>query len=203
MAERLRRCQLSALALSLLALVGGLTLTGCGNTLQDKTVSDNELETLLEEQHYPVYWLGSSFHGLQLTAVTSDPSGAYTLQYGNCFVGGQQACLTPLEVISSPENSFLPGSGSHGTSTTTIRGAKGLIAQRGEVVELATGAGDVDIRSRHSTLALAAANEMVPLNETGEPGATLPKTIANPEDSKPLSIQEPHPLKLLKPIPSS
>lgn len=185
------------------ACVFAALLGGCGNTLQDKPVANIELEQMLQVQRYPIYWLGSSFDGLDLTSATADPGGAYALQYGNCFVGGQEACLTPLEVISSPEASFLPGAGAQHTKPTSIRGTKGMVAQNGEVLDVATGPVVVEIRSRKRMLAFAAAKQMVPINELGEPGATLPAAKPDREsEEKPLATQQPHPLKLLPPIPA-
>lgn len=187
---------------ALLALLATLTLAGCGDTLQAKPVANVELEQLIEVQRYPVYWLGSNFEGLSLTSVNAEPSGAYALQYGTCFVGGQQACLTPLEVISTPYTSHLPGEDMLGAQKTSIRGARTLIVQHGQVLALATGRVVVEVRSLRRKLALSAAQTMVPINELGEPDANLPAVIPiSASEREPLPEQRPHPLALLPPIP--
>lgn len=198
----LRDRRLTAIALLGAILASTLALAGCGDTLQDKPVANLELEALLEVQRYPVYWLGSRFDGLQLASAAADPSGAYALQYGNCFVGGQQACLTPLEVITTPETSHLFGEDMVGAEKTSIRGARTLIVQHGQVLAVATGRVVVEVRARKRKLALAAAGEMTPINQLGEPGQTLPAVIPiSGSERNALPEQRPHPLALLPPIP--
>lgn len=191
-----------ALAL-LLACVPAALLGGCANTIQDQPVRNVALERLLEVQRYPIYWVGASFHGLKLTSALPQIGGAYVVQYGDCYVGGQEACLTPLELISSPDNSFIPGIGTRDTEVTRIRGVKAVIAERGEVVELKTSDAVIAIRARRRSIALAAAQEMVPINQLGEPNTPLPAALPDTGYAeKPLNTQRPHPLKLLPPIPS-
>jgi hypothetical protein len=151
---------------------------GCGNTLQDERLSASTLEPLVLAEGFPVFWLGTSFHGMPLSAAGADPSGAYEVQYGACSTGGPETCISPLAVISSPNNSFLPGA-SAATGMASIRGVRALIAQHGKTIELATGPAVVDIRATSSALALAAAREMAPVNEPGSPGARLSKALPN------------------------
>ncbi len=82
---------------ALAALLAGCTLAlgACGDTLQDRPIAHNELESLIVAP-YPVYWLGGSFQGLQITEASHDPSGAFSVQYGDCVVGGQSTCVTPV-----------------------------------------------------------------------------------------------------------
>ena len=96
----------STLAL-LLALCAGAA-GACGNTVQDQPIPHNTLETLLLAP-YPVYWLGRSFRGIAITEAARDPSGAFNVQYGDCQQGGQGTCVPPLRVVTSPDNSFVPG----------------------------------------------------------------------------------------------
>jgi hypothetical protein len=166
-----RRCLAAALAL----LCAGL-LAGCGNTLQNEPLSASTLEPLVLAEGFPVFWVGASFHGMPLSVVNADPSGAYEVQYGACATGGPETCISPLAVISSPDNSFLPGAGA-ATGVTSIRGVRALIAQRGKTIELATGAAVVDIQASSPALALAAAHEMAPVNRLGSPGASLPAAL--------------------------
>ena len=44
------------------------------------------------------------------------------MQYGNCLQGGQGVCVSPLKIVTSPDNSFLPGAPGAGR-TTQVRGA--------------------------------------------------------------------------------
>ena len=93
---------------------------------------------------FRVYWLGASFRGLGVQQVSHDPGGAYSVQYGNCLTGGQGTCLPPLLVVTSPENTFVPG-GSARTRQVQIRGLPALEAHSGQVVMIPTGDVVVDI----------------------------------------------------------
>ena len=106
-----------------------LALGGCGNTLQDQPIAHNTLESLIVAP-YPVYWLGRSFQGLQITEATHDPGGAFTVQYGNCLQGGQGTLRAAAAVVTSPDNSFLAG-GSSPQRRAPIRGVPAVFAQRG------------------------------------------------------------------------
>lgn len=184
-----------AVAAGVLAVASALG--GCGNTLQDQPIPHNTLETLIVAP-YPVYWLGRSFHGLQLTEASHDPSGAFSVQYGDCVVGGQNTCVPPLHVTTSPDNSFVPG-GSTSQRTTQIRGVAAVVAQRGTTIEIPTAGVVVGIYADSAPLAAAAARTLVPINEAGAPGQTLPARL--PETgfaSAPLPTQEPPPLHALR-----
>lgn len=185
------------LAAALLAAVCAGALGGCGNTLQDKPIPHNILESLLVNQ-FPVYWLGASFHGLAVTEASGDPSGGFSVQYGDCLEGGQGTCVAPLRVITSADNSFLPGEAAP-SRRTVIRGVPALVAEAGRTIVLPTGPVVVDIYARDSGLAQAAARTVVPLNEPGAPYAPLP--APRPDTgygSTPLPSQEPPPLRLLR-----
>jgi hypothetical protein len=171
--RRTRSRRLLAVGLACACLIAG-----CGNTLQSQPLTSASLEPLETTEHYPVYWLGARFEGLALTSVSSDPSGAFALQYGNCARGGPETCVAPLQLVSSPDNSFLPGVAGH-PAGASIRGVRGVRLQGGEVIEIATGPAVVDVRAENPRLALLAVREMVPINELGRPGESLPKAQPN------------------------
>ncbi len=152
-----------------------LALGDCGDTLQNQAVSANTLEGVIEAP-YPVYWLGSRFEGMQLTESTHDPGGAYTLQYGNCLRGGQSVCVAPLRVVTSPDNSFVPG-GAAPSSVSSIRGVPATIAQAGRSISIPTAGVVVSIYASNPQLALAAARTVVAINEVSEPEAPLPAPL--------------------------
>src|SRR5580700_7882378 len=113
----------------LACMLCALGLGACGNTLQDQPIPHNSLESLLLAP-YPVYWLGGSFHGLAITEASRDPSGAFTVQYGDCLEGGQSTCVPPLKVVTSPDNSFVPGEGSATARTAaSLRRAGAFFAE--------------------------------------------------------------------------
>ncbi len=144
-------------------MLGALGLSSCANTIQDQPTPPSALESLVIQEGFPVYWLGGTFQGLPITNVGRDPSGAYEIQYGNCLVGGESVCVTPLQIVTSPDNSFLPG-GSAVQSAVLIRGVHGRSALGGKALALATGSVVVNLYANRPALARAAAEAMVPIN---------------------------------------
>lgn len=180
-------------ALALGALCAAM-LAACGST-RYRTLNAGALEPLVAVERYPVFWLGGVFDGMPLTLVTSDPSGAYTIQYGACTSGGPESCISPLELVSEPDNSFLPGAGAT-TSAVSIRGVRAFLAQSGRVIDIPTGPVVVEIRATSSRLALQAARRMVPINDLGSPEGRLPR--AQPSSgfaAQPTEAQRPQPLQ--------
>ncbi len=182
---------------SLAALASALALGACGDTLQDQPIPHNTLETLLVAP-YPVYWLGRAFDGKRITEASHDPGGAFTVQYGDCVVGGQSTCISALRVVTSPDNSFLPG-GTTAQRATTLRGAPAVVAQRGQTILIATAGVVVGIYADDAKLAARAAQTIVPINEPAVPGGQLPARLPDTGfGSTPLPSQMPSPLRALR-----
>jgi hypothetical protein len=182
--------------LAVLLALCPFALASCANTLQDLPTPRTALEPLVLNSRYPVYWVGEVFHRLAITEATHDPGGAYTLHYGDCVVGGQYTCVSPLTVVTSPDNSFVPGGGA-GHSDFPLRGVRALSALGGSTLEIATAGVVVSIDARSAPLALAAAQTMVPINELGVPGAPLPPRLSDTGfGSAPLAGQKPLALRL-------
>ena len=184
--------------LAALPLAGlcALTLAGCGNTIQDRPISHSILEQLIVAP-YPVYWLGGRFAGLSITEGTRDPGGSFSLQYGDCIRGGQGFCISPLRIITSPDNSFVPG-GTTPSVTRTIRGLRARVSQAGRTIAIATGAVVVSIFADSPATAAAAARTMVPINAVGSPGEPLPARLPDSGfGSTPLPTQMPPPVRPL------
>ncbi|HEY3865272.1 MAG TPA: hypothetical protein VGL54_04205 [Solirubrobacteraceae bacterium] len=154
-----------------------LALGGCGNTLQDQPISHTTLENLILAP-FPVYWLGGSFQRMAITEASEDPSGAFTIQYGDCASGGQNTCVARLRMVTSPDNSFIP-TGSQPHRAIHIRGVTGVAAQGDETIELPTAGVVVGIYADSPALARAAAETAVPINALGTPAATLPAPLPN------------------------
>lgn len=149
----------------------------------------------------PIYWLGLRFDGMALTNVSEDPGGAFTLQYGNCLSGGPATCRTALELITSPQSTFLPSAG-EGTKPIVMRGVRGLAAQHGAVIELRTGPVVVDVRATGAKVARAAAAAIVPVNAPGSEGQELaPARPGTSFTDEALPIQQPRTIRTLPPIP--
>jgi hypothetical protein len=181
------------------ALLGlcAIVLGSCGDTLQDRPIPHNTLESLLVAP-YPVYWLGRSFHGMSITEAAHDPGGAFTVGYGDCVTGGQSTCVPPLRVVTSPDNSFLAG-GTSPKRSTSIRGVVAVIAQAGRTIELPTAGVVVGIYAVNARLAAAAAQTAVPINEAGVPGAPLPAPLPDTGfAATPLPSQTPSLLRALR-----
>jgi hypothetical protein len=161
------------------ALLGGalaacaLALGSCGDTLQDQPIGPAPLETVLVNSRFPVYWVGLEFQGMQITSVGTDPSGAVTIRYGDCVLGGQYTCVTPLSIVSSPDNSFVPGS-SVATESLPMRGATAIVTRGGATLAIPTGGVIASVYARDPPLARAAAMTMAPVNEVGLPQEALP-----------------------------
>ncbi len=185
-------------ALATLACVlCALSLGACGNTIQDQPIPHNELESLMLAP-YPVYWLGGTFQGLQITEAARDPSGSFTVQYGDCLQGGQSTCVTPLKIVTSPDNSFVPGEGSFTSRTASLRGVRSLLAEHGQAISIPTGPVVLDIYAHTRALALAAANTAVPINYPSWPFSPLPARLPDTGfGSRPEPSQVPNPLKAL------
>ncbi|HZL47946.1 MAG TPA: hypothetical protein VFC30_02920 [Solirubrobacteraceae bacterium] len=183
------RCSV-ALALGLCTLA----LNACGDTLQDQPLSHTTLESLLLAP-YPVYWLGGSFQGMAITEASQDPSGAFSVFYGDCAAGGQSTCVPRLRVVTSPDNSFIPV-GSQPHSTVHIRHVAGVAAQGSETIELPTAGVVVGIYADSPRLAGAAAEMIVPINSPGVPAAPLPSPLPDTGFAeRPLPGQAPPPLR--------
>jgi hypothetical protein len=190
-----RRLRFSPPRLAALFMLGLCTLTigACGNTLQDQPISHTTLESLLLAP-YPVYWLGGSFQHMAITEASEDPSGAFTVQYGDCAEGGQNTCVPRLRVITSPDNSFIP-SGSRPHRTIHIRGVTGVAAQGDDTIELPTAGVVVGIYANSPNLARTAAETAVPINDIGAPATSLPAPLPDTGFAEqPLPGQTPPPL---------
>jgi len=182
-----------AAALVIALLSSPLALSACGDTVQGKPVPHNVLEGLIAAS-FPVYWVGGRFSGLQISEAVHDPSGAYSTMYGPCVEGGQGTCTPALRIVTSPDNSFLPG-GSTPARTSTVRGQRALEAAGGRTLVIPTAGVVVDIYARSRALARAAAATMVPINRVLSPSDPLPR--AKPDTGfgrKPLLSQIPRPL---------
>ena len=179
-----------------LATLCAVAIAGCGDTLQDQPIPHNLLEGMVLSP-FPVYWLGGSFGGMAISEAVHDPGGAFTVKYGDCLEGGQGACIRPLLLVTSPDNSFLP-KGSAPTHTTGIRGVAAVVTQGGRTIELVTGPVVVEIHAKDPGVATAAARTMVPINAPGAPESQLPASLPNTDyAAKPLPGQVPPPLRRL------
>jgi hypothetical protein len=192
--------RLCALACAFAGALSACALAGCASTLQSHPIPHNILEGLVTAQ-FPVYWLGSSFHGMPVSEAIHDPSGSYSVQYGACLEGGEGSCVPQLRIVTSPDNSFLPV-GSTAARQLRIRGVHALQALGGRTIVIPTGPVVIDVYAASAATALAAARTAVPINQAGEPEATLPATLPDTGfNQTPLHSQVPSPLHPLADVP--
>jgi hypothetical protein len=191
--DRLLRHGLAVVSLGLCAVAFG----ACGDTLQDQPIAQTTLESPLLAP-YPVYWLGGSFQGMAISEASEDPSGAFTVQYGDCAAGGQNTCVPRLRVVTSPDNSFI-AVGSQPHRPIHVRGVTGVAAQADDTIELPTAGVIISIYADSSNLARSAAETAVPINEVGSPAAILPSPLSDTGFAdQPLPGQTPNPLRALR-----
>lgn len=153
-----------------------LALSSCGDTLQDKPIGPKPLETVMVESHFPVYWAGLKFDGMPISGVSIDPSDAVSIRYGDCVIGGQYTCVTPISIVTSPDNSFIPG-GTAARSAPRVRGAAVSSARGGDTLAIATGGVVVSVYADRASLARQALSMMAPVNEVGGPLEPLPAAL--------------------------
>jgi hypothetical protein len=180
-----------------LAALCAVWLCACTDTVQDQPIPHNTLEDLLIAP-YPVYWLGGTFQRLAITDATRDPSGAFSIRYGDCVQGGQGTCVPSLRVVTSPDNSFVPGEAvTH--QTAHVRGIEALVTRSGRTIEIPTASVVVGIYADNPRLAASAARMIVPINRTGAPEGQLPGPLPDTGFAEtPLPSQEPSPLRALR-----
>jgi hypothetical protein len=166
----------SIAGLSATLAVCALVLGACGNTLQDKPIGPKPLESVLVRSRFPVYWLGLKYRGMPISGVSTDPSGAVAIRYGDCVTGGQYTCVTAVSIVTSPDNSFVPG-GSARTRTVSLRGGTATSSRGGTTLAIPTAGVVVSVFADSAALAGAAATTMTPLNEAGVPLAPLPAAL--------------------------
>jgi hypothetical protein len=169
---------LRRLLAAVLTIAAGIALTACGQTIQFRPVPADQLVKAITSVRFPVYWLGRNFEGLPITTIDRDPGGAYDAAYGNCLHGGQGTCITPVLVVTSPDNSFVPGP--RGLRPhTTVRGRRAVTTQNGRTLQIPTGPVIVSIYASSPALARQVAEALSPVNEPGSPGAPLPPPLPN------------------------
>jgi hypothetical protein len=182
-----------ALVCACACALSACTLAACSSTLQSYPIPHNILEGLVTAQ-FPVYWLGSSFRAMPVSEAIHDPSGSYSVQYGDCLQGGEGSCVPQLRIVTSPDNSFLPV-GSSAVRRVRIRGVPALLALGGRTVVIPAGPVVIDIYATSPVTALAAARTAAPIDQPGEPEAPLPAALPNTGfNETPLHSQVPSPL---------
>ena len=194
-----------------LALLAALILAACGTATSGMSTADSRDDWLATESRsegpaafthadaqafsaFPLYWLGSSFDRLPLTAITRRNDAAIAEQdvradyvgfvYGDCVATDETGCPPPLEVQVWPacqralaDYALTPAGDPVPHRMTRVRGVPAASFERGLRLELYTGDVTVVIfgLAKHSVLRAAAALHAA--NGLASDRATLPQPV--------------------------
>jgi hypothetical protein len=174
--RRARAIPLAAAAL----LLAAMALSGCG-TARPGPVRYHELISAQTFPYFRVYWVGTNFGGLPLSAV--DGMNGYiasvgdSVYYGNCVqskgIFGGGSCVLPLQVttVVYHRHSNEPLGAQH---NLLIRGVPAVAYDGGRNIELYSGHVAIDVFSDTFEHALRASQELYPVNAPGS-NATAPQ----------------------------
>jgi hypothetical protein len=150
-----------------------LAAGGCA-TEHPAPIAAGELAEAQLFPYYPLYWVGPSFGGRPLSTVdgiTGYSNGVGdSLYYGDCVQGkgifGGGSCQLPLQVstvIYRPHSNASLGT----QRNILVRGVPATVYGEGRSIEVYSGRVAIDILAETPALALAAANELLPVNAPG------------------------------------
>jgi hypothetical protein len=176
-----------------LAVVLICALAGCGGTEHPGPISPRELAEAQTFPYYRVYWVGPAFDGDRITA--ADGLRGYierigdSVYYGDCVkskgIFGGGSCVLPLQVttvIYRLHSNIALGA----QRNTVVRGVPAVVYDKGHSIELYTGRESIDIFSDSLAHALAAAQQLKPINAPGSARGSLPAPVFCPGLSGPV-----------------
>jgi hypothetical protein len=169
-----------------LAVAAALAASGC-QTGHPGPISPRELEEAGTFPYYRVYWVGPHFEGHSLSA--ADGRRGYiekigdSVYYGDCVkskgIFGGGSCLLPLQVTTVIYR--LHSNSSLGPQrNVVIRGVPATIYDEGRSIEIYTGRVAIDVFSDRLAHALAAAQQLLPINAPGSASGALPPPVYCP-----------------------
>lgn len=180
----------SALAVVLALIVAAAA--GC-STAHPRRIRADELLEARTFPYYRIYWVGPSFLGFPVAAADGlkgyNPAVGDSVYYGDCVHGkgifGGGSCLLPLQVTTVIYR--LHSNTTLGPQRNiVVRGVPATVYDEGRSIEVYTGRVAVDIFSDRYARALAAANQLLPLNAPGSSTGKLPAPIYCPGLSAPV-----------------
>jgi hypothetical protein len=175
----------------LLAAAAAVAAAGC-STGKPHAIDAGSLAEAQVFPYYKVYWAGPSFQGNALAAVDGIkgylPTVGDSVYYGDCVhhkgIFGGGSCLLPLQVTTVMYS--LHSNATLGPQrNTVIRGVPAVVYDEGRSIELYTGRVAVDIFSDTYGHAVAAAQQILPINAPGSATGDLPPPIYCPGLSGP------------------
>jgi hypothetical protein len=184
-AQRAWALRAAALAAPLAAAV---LAAGCGSgTEHPGPISARELREAQTFPYYRVYWVGPDFRGEHLSA--ADGRRGYierigdSLYYGDCVkskgIFGGGSCVLPLQVTTVIYR--LHSNAPLGPQrNTVVRGVPATIYDQGHSIEIYTGREAIDVFSDTLADALAATQQLQPVNAPGTAIGPLPPPVYCP-----------------------
>ncbi len=174
------------LTITLAVALAASALSGCG-TSQPKAVAQVELAAAQTFPYFPVYWVGRSFAGKPLAAADGldgyIPKVGDGVYYGNCvqkksfFEAGSCQLLLQITTVVYSRHSNQPLGPQR---NILIRGVPAVVYDEGRSLELYSGHVAIDIFSNSLRHALAAAEELYPINASGSAKQSLPAPVYCP-----------------------
>ncbi len=185
-----RRRRRVATALGAVLLAAALA-SGCG-TAHPKPLDASELAQAQTFPYFRVYWVGPSFLGHALSA--ADGQNGYinsvgdSVYYGDCVHGkgifGGGSCVLPLQVTTVVYILHSNAALGH-QRNIVVRGVPATVYDEGRSIEVYSGRVAIDIFSDAYAHALAAAEQLLPLNAPGSAHGDLPPPVYCPVLSGP------------------
>lgn len=181
----------TCLALVLVALALGAA--GCATTGRPRPIDAPSLAEAQSFPYYKVYWVGPSFQGSPLAAADGlrgyNPGVGDSVYYGDCVhhkgIFGGGSCILPLQLTTVVYRL-------HSNTTlgpqrnVVIRGVPATIYDEGRSIEIYTGRVAIDLFSDSFSHALAASQQVLPLNAPGASSGKLPPPVYCPGLSGPI-----------------
>ncbi len=170
----------------LAALCAAAAAGGCA-TGHPRPIGAGSLAEAETFPYYRVYWVGPTFAGQPLAAADGQKGYVRTVgdsvYYGDCVHGkgifGGGSCLLPLQVttvIYSLHSNATLGP----QRNIVVRGVPATVYDEGRSIEVYSGRVAIDIFSDTFAHAIAAADELLPLNAPGSATGDLPPPVYCP-----------------------
>jgi hypothetical protein len=177
----------------LLVLLLALGVAGCSTTGPPRPIDAGSLAEAQSFPYYKVYWVGPSFLGSPLAAADGlrgyNPGVGDSVYYGDCVhhkgIFGGGSCILPLQLTTVVYR--LHSNATLGPQrNVVIRGVPATVYDEGRSIEIYTGRVAIDLFSDTYSHALAASQQVLPLNAPGASSGDLPPPVYCPGLSGPI-----------------